>query len=478
MSESRVGMDDMSVASNSAGPSGVSTAEAMDIRGLMLGNAPASEETVQQLAKAVAGPQVSDVRASLTELGQRLESGSASDRDRIVAGITSFFLGRHDLADQYLKDVQSDARAAFYHGEVLVALRRFAEAEEAYQRASEGGYQPVLSILRRVGAIRLSGRLEEAEQLLSRHAREAATLAEYSFQKGCLLADHGDTFGAVEYFERAVDMDSRHSGAIFRLAGLNDLLGNDDEAVRLYEQGLSTPPLFLGALLNLGILYEDRENYPAAAFCFRRVLEVYPNHERAQLFLKDIEAAGDMYYDEEALRRQRELEHVMKIAVADFELSARARNCLDRANIVTLGDLTRISETDLLAGKNFGETSLNEIRDMMTTKGLRIGQMLRAEPVISHPAPGVSPAATAAKAAAIVQEDIPPEQRAMLERPVTDLNLSVRSRKCLSRLGITTIGEIVSRTPDELLSVRNFGVTSLNEIRQKLSEVDMRLRND
>lgn len=478
MSESRVEMDDMAVASNSAGPN-VPAVDAMDVRGLVLGNAPANEETVQQLAKAVAGSQVSDVRASLTELGQRIESGTASDRDRAVAGITAYFLGRHDLADQFLKEVQNDPRSAFYHGEVLVALRRFAEAEEAYQRAGDGGYQPILSILRRVGAIRLSGRLEEAEQLLSRHAREAATLAEYSYQKGCLLADHGDTFGAVEYFERAVDMDSRHSGAIFRLAGLNDLLGNDDEAVRLYEQGLSTPPLFLGALLNLGILYEDRENYPAAAFCFRRVLEVYPNHERAQLFLKDIEAAGDMYYDEEALRRQRELEHVMKIAVADFELSARARNCLDRANIVTLGDLTRISETDLLAGKNFGETSLNEIRDMMTTKGLRIGQMLRTEPAIPHPsAPGAVPAAAAAKAAPVVQDDIPPEQRAMLERPVTDLNLSVRSRKCLSRLGITTIGEVVSRTPDELLSVRNFGVTSLNEIRQKLAEVDLRLRND
>ena len=37
---------------------------------------------------------------------------------------------------------------------------------------------------------------------------------------------------------------------------------------------------------------------------------------------------------------------------------------------------------------------------------------------------------------------------------------------------------LVSRTPDELLSVRNFGVTSLNEIRQKLSDFDLRLRND
>jgi DNA-directed RNA polymerase subunit alpha len=58
------------------------------------------------------------------------------------------------------------------------------------------------------------------------------------------------------------------------------------------------------------------------------------------------------------------------------------------------------------------------------------------------------------------------------------LNLTVRSRKCLSRLGITSVGELVAKSADELLTVRNFGVTSLNEIRAKLTEVGMALRND
>ncbi|MGC1272425.1 MAG: DNA-directed RNA polymerase subunit alpha C-terminal domain-containing protein [Planctomycetaceae bacterium] len=441
--------------------------ESVDVRGVLLAETPFGPDEVTKLERAIAGYQSADVRIALGELDGRINSGKAADRDLTAAGIAAFLLGRHDLADGYLRRVNKSGLAAFYHGEALVGLRTFGEAEEAYVKASDAGYDPVQCVLRRVGAIRMSGRADEADQFLTKHAREAATRAEYSFQKGCILADRGDTFGAVEYFERAVDMDPHHTGAMFRLAGLNDLLGNDDEAIRLYEQSLSTPPLFLGALLNLGILYEDKENYSAAAYCFRRVLDVYPNHERARLFLKDIEAAGDMYYDEDAARRQRELEHVMKIPVADFELSARARNCLDRASIVTLGDLTRIGETELLAGKNFGETSLTEIRDMMAAKGLRIGQLLRIEPLA---APKAAPT--------FVQEDIAPEQRAVLERPVTDLNLSVRSRKCLSRLGINTLGEVVSRTPDELLSVRNFGVTSLNEIRQKLVDFDLRLRND
>ena len=441
--------------------------EPVDVRGLLLSDKPFGPEDVRVLERAVAGHQSAEVRNALAEQDARLQSGSASERDLAAAGVTAYLLGRHELADGYLRRVSKHGLGAYYHAEVLVALKRYADAEAAYAKAAELGFDPIQCVLRRVGAIRLSGRLDEAEQLLTKHARDAATRAEYSFQKGCLLADRGDTFGAVEYFERAVDMEPHHTRAMFRLAGLNDLLGNDDEAIRLYEQSLSTPPLFLGALLNLGILYEDKENYAAAAYCFRRVLEVYPNHERARLFLKDIEAAGDMYYDEEAARRQRELEHVMKIPVADFELSARARNCLERANIVTLGDLTRISENELLAGKNFGETSLTEIRDMMAARGLRIGQLLRMEPLA---APKAAPT--------FVQEDLAPEQRAVLERPVTDLNLSVRSRKCLSRLGINSLGDVVSRTPDELLSVRNFGVTSLNEIRLKLAEFDLRLRND
>ena len=66
----------------------------------------------------------------------------------------------------------------------------------------------------------------------------------------------------------------------------------------------------------------------------------------------------------------------------------------------------------------------------------------------------------------------------MFDNPVGDLGLSVRARKCLSRLGILTIGELMNRSPDELLGVRNFGVTSLNEIRQKLGEAGIALRND
>src|SRR5256714_13193773 len=101
---------------------------------------------------------------------------------------------------------------------------------------------------------------------------------------------------------------------------------------------------------------------------------------------------------------------VLEIPVTDFELSVRSRNCLKKMNIKTLGDLTRVSEQQLLSSKNFGETSLTEIKEMLATKGLRLGQSLeqgaqgdmRFRP----------------------QAPLSEQEQAVLNKPVSDLNLS------------------------------------------------------
>ena len=441
----------------------IPTPDAPKIRELILEQPDFSAADVEELQIIIPGPHLTEVRQCLTELSAKRKVGSATDRDLLVMGVVSYLLGQHRQAEDVLGELPKNGMAAFYRGRALYNLGEFAEAAKAYDKAASSGYDKVTCALFKAGAVRQTGDLDEAEAVLKQTGREGVTRAEYSFQMGCLRDDRGDLFGAIEHFERAVDMDPHHTEALYRLANENNLLGNDEEAIKLYEQSLSRPPFFLGALINLGLLYEDNENYTAAAYCFRQVLHVDPNHERALLYLKDIEASSDMYYDEDAVRRQRELDQVMSVPITDFELSARSRNCLERAGIDSLGDLTRVTEEELLAGKNFGETSLKEIQEMLTTRGLSIGQFARPTKTTT---PSYQP------------QDLSPQERAMLDAPVTDLNLSVRARKCLSRLGITALGELVSRTADELLGVRNFGVTSLNEIRAKLAEKGMKLRND
>lgn len=436
----------------------------IDLKQLLSEGSTFGPEQVSTLADAMAAGQASEGRQYLTELGSQHDDGAALSDDQLLRlGVLNYLFGRHEKAVQILLEVADSPMAPYYAGFSLMALKRYDEASKQFQEAAKRGFDKVECTMQQAGAIRAAGNIDQAESLLNSIGSQAASRGEYSFQRGCIMADRGDTFGAVEYFERAVDMDPHHSRALFRLAAENALHGNDEDAIRLYEQALSKPPFYMGALLNLGLLYEDVEQYSAAAFCFRRVLEYDPTNEWATLFLKDIDATKDMYYDEDSLRQEQKLQQLLSRPVTDFELSVRSRNCLTSMDIHTLGALTEVSEQELLSGKNFGETSLHEIRDLLASHGLRIGQNMHK-----------------AKQQELVQEtqNLSPQEQALLNKPVSELNLSVRSRKCMTRLGLTTIGQVVQRTPDELLSSRNFGVTSLNEIRAKLAEVNLKLRND
>jgi len=61
---------------------------------------------------------------------------------------------------------------------------------------------------------------------------------------------------------------------------------------------------------------------------------------------------------------------------------------------------------------------------------------------------------------------------------IEDLNLSVRSYNCLKREGINTVGELVQRSEQELMDIRNFGQKSIDEVKGKLEELDLSLRED
>ncbi|SER80042.1 DNA-directed RNA polymerase subunit alpha [Propionibacterium cyclohexanicum] len=64
-----------------------------------------------------------------------------------------------------------------------------------------------------------------------------------------------------------------------------------------------------------------------------------------------------------------------------------------------------------------------------------------------------------------------------LALPVEDLNLTVRSYNCLKREGIHTVGELVSRSEQDLLDIRNFGSKSIDEVKAKLSELGLSLKD-
>ena len=273
----------------------------------------------------------------------------------------------------------------------------------------------------------------------------------------------GDRLGAIAAYREAVELGDGTNTA-FRLGWLLDQHGEEDEALTCYERIINSsnalPPV--NAMINLAVIYEDRGDIGSAERCLRKVLDASPNNPRARLFMKDIIASKNMYYDEEQDRNLAKRSALLDTPVTDFELSVRARNCLKKMKIRTLGDLLKITEAELLSYKNFGETSLVEIKTMLSQKGLRLGQGLEGR-------------------YSAVRKEIYDELRGkapdhILNKPVSALELSVRARKALQQLGVQTIGDLASRTEAELMGVKNFGQTSLVEIREKLTQYNLDLR--
>jgi DNA-directed RNA polymerase subunit alpha len=439
----------------------------IDLKALLVEREDCDAGTVQQLRNGLAqgGGQYRALRDVADILKKKIEaaSGPAAKRWHLKLGISQFFLGHLTDAIENLKQAEG-ALASFYLGRTLASKHDYDEALKAYDRAEKSGYTASQVNLQRAGIYRQKGDLAHSRAILSKLSDLASHNSEYHFQLACGYLAEGERGQAVRHLERAVELDPGHTGALFQLGHANDLAGNDEEAIGYYERCVSHPPVHVGALMNLGILYEDNDKYDKAEDCFRKVLAANPSDDQARLFMKDAHASLTMYYNPDEEHAFSRFSQVLEIPVTDFELSVRSRNCLKKMNIKTLGDLTRVSEQQLLSSKNFGETSLAEIKEMMGTKGLRLGQSLEEGAQFETRFRPNQP--------------LTEEEQAVLGKPVSDLNLSVRARKCMNRLGINTLGEVIQRSADELLESKNFGMTSLNEVREKLAQLGLTLRGD
>jgi DNA-directed RNA polymerase subunit alpha len=373
-------------------------------------------------------------------------------------------MGRYSHAAETLGQGDGGALTQFYLGKCHFADGNYAAAKTSFESAATAGYDPDTCALAIGETERYLGNAAGALERLNGLSGAVEQTAEYLYQRGaCVAAIGGSPQEVVTYYERAVETDPEHPGALFGLAKETDRNGNDEDAVTLYERAATRFPSHVGTLLNLGVLYEDTGKFDRAIRCYQRILEIYPDHEQARLYMKDARASGDVMFDEDDHRDSDRVSQILSIPVSDFELSVRSRNCLQRMGIDSLGDLARTTEHELLASKNFGETSLVEIRDVLAAKGLELGALAHEKPQPDVP---------------YAPESLSDDERAMHDRPIHDLGLSVRSRKCMVRLGINTIGELLRRTGDELLECKNFGVTSLREVREKLGPMGLRIRGD
>lgn len=442
-------------------------ANLINLNALLLEREEMDAGVVQQIRSALteAPTQYQALREAADKLEERLAAGQGNQEILpLKIGICSFFLGRMARAAELLATATTPL-AKFYNGLALNELGKHELAIEALDVAASAGYAKSETELHKAAAERGLLRYDRARSILESTDEYVRNTAEYLYQCGALAAAEGRDVEAVGFFEKAITADGKHAPALFQLAYFNDRAGNDEEAIMLYERCLRVPPPRVGTLMNLGVLYEDNERYDRAVACYEKILEIYPTHERARMFFKDARSSLAQFFDEDAEKNMSAYSAVLDIPISEFELSVRSRNCLKKLNIETVGDLTRVTEAQLLNSKNFGETSLTEIKHILSLKGLRLGQAVES-------APGGK------QRHSINVDEYSPQERAHFERPISDLNFSVRARKCMTRLGITTIGELMSHTGDDLLECKNFGVTSLVEVREKLTALGLKLRGD
>ncbi|MBZ4398263.1 DNA-directed RNA polymerase subunit alpha [Myxococcus sp. MISCRS1] len=89
----------------------------------------------------------------------------------------------------------------------------------------------------------------------------------------------------------------------------------------------------------------------------------------------------------EAPKEEAKLNENLFRSVDELELSVRSANCLQQANIKTIGDLVQRTEAEMLKTKNFGRKSLKEIKEILAEMGLSLGMKLENWPPKQAPAP-------------------------------------------------------------------------------------------
>ena len=409
----------------------------------------------------------------------RVEKLGTSGEEGRRRGLGLWMVGDFEAAVDALAPFEKDdVVASFTRANALMSLGRHADAEPIFARLSseypeeprprcgrlEAALEVALAAAGDNGDDSEAAAVAALEAELEKAPESFQASAEYHYLRGRAAELKRDWEQALDCYVAAREVNPHLRSNLFRAGHLAERCGLDEEALEFYTALADLRPADKACLLNLGILYEDMGEDKLAAGCYNAVVEHDPTDERARLYLADAVAAIDMYYDEDLERKEDRLNQILRIPITDFELSVRARNCLNKMQILVLGDLVCRTEQELLSYKNFGETSLNEIKEILRSKGLRLG-MPREEAVASIEARGSGQAYTG-------------ENSDVMNRPVHELQCSIRVRRTVETLGCLTLGDVTKHSADELLGMPNFGVTSLQELRSKLGEHGLKLRGD
>lgn len=194
-------------------------------------------------------------------------------------------------------------------------------------------------------------------------------------------------------------------------------------------------------LLDSDALYEEVQLKLGAIsiFMLRKYMKEIKKKKINHTFVEEVEVQN----------QRTDLQHV---SIEDMLLSIRSYNCLKRAGITNLYELTERSTADLMKVRNLGRKSMMEVIEKMAEYGVAPADM-----------------------------DVPVCRNKVStfdDFSIDDLELSVRSFNVLKRAGINSVGDLTRRTYDDLTRVRNMGRKSLEEILSKMEALGATLSEE
>lgn len=280
-------------------------------------------------------------------------------------------------------------------------------------------------------------------------------------QQALGLVEQGEHTKARSLFIEALTDEETDVQVIFDAARALDTSGCDDEAIEAYKRILDQG-YYPSAMLNLGMLYEDQENYLEALKCFEETLDRDPENELARKLHGDVVSAlGSNYESDELSTQEMEaLKREYETQIDSLFLSVRTTNSLKSFGLNTLYDLTLVDSMDLLLLRNFGKTQLEELQEALSDRRVKLGMNMTEK---------FNAKKERMRAAQDLIEDYPDGAKLL-----DSMSIPLRLKNAFRLLGIDSVAELSCMTTKDLSRFKSFG--KLSEIRKILDQHGLSLR--
>jgi len=167
------------------------------------------------------------------------------------------------------------------------------------------------------------------------------------------------------------------------------------------------------------------------------------------------EAVAEVPKEQEVAR---DLERKLLMSIDDLEIAIRSNIALEKAKILTVGELVQKTEDELLKLKGFKRSLLIEIKEVLADMGLSLGMKLQGSEI--------SPEAAERELAR------------KLDLPVDKLGLSVRAENGLNMAGIHQVRDLIQNTESDLSKIKNFAPRCVREVKAALARRGLSLKTE